>query len=232
MKKAILFDLDGTLLPMDLDVFVQKYFSLLAQTAAPHGYNPDAFIPAIWTGTKAMLKNDGSVSNEVRFWDAFAEVLGEQARQLEPLFDVFYHTRFHDVKCVTQPNPTFARAAVKAAREKAERLILATSPIFPRCAVESRLEWAGLCADDFDFITSYENCSFSKPNPKYYAQILENLGLDAKDCLMVGNDVQEDIEASTAIGMEAYLVTDCLIDRKNEPISCEQGTQEEFLRWL
>lgn len=232
MRKAILFDLDGTLLPMDLDVFIQKYFSLLAQTAAPHGYKPDDLIGAVWAGTKAMLKNDGTASNEVRFWDAFAALLGEQVRELEPLFAEFYRTRFHEVKSVVQPNPAFARAAVALAHEKAERVILATSPIFPRCAVESRLEWAGLCADDFDYITSYENSAFSKPNPKYYAQILSELRLEAKDCLMVGNDVQEDIEASAAVGIESYLITDCIISRKEEPLTCPHGTQEEFLAWL
>ena len=232
MRKAILFDLDGTLLPMDLDVFIQKYFSLLAQTAAPYGYKPGDLIGAVWAGTKAKLKNDGTASNEVRFWDAFAALLGEQVRELEPLLAEFYRTRFHEVKSVVQPNPAFARAAVALAHEKAERVILATSPIFPRCAVESRLEWAGLCADDFDYITSYENSAFSKPNPKYYAQILSELGLEAKDCLMVGNDVQEDMEASAAVGIESYLITDCIISRKEEPLTCPHGTQEEFFAWL
>ncbi|MBQ5749486.1 MAG: HAD family hydrolase, partial [Oscillospiraceae bacterium] len=133
---------------------------------------------------------------------------------------------------VVQPNPDFARSAVSLAHEKAERVILATSPIFPRCAVQSRLQWAGLSIDDFDYITSYENCSFSKPNPAYYTQILSEVGLDVKDCLMVGNDMQEDIEAAAAIGMEGYLITDCLIDRKQAPITCVHGSQKEFLQWL
>ena len=89
-----------------------------------------------------------------------------------------------------------------------------------------------MCADDFDYITSYENSAFSKPNPKYYAQILSELGLEAKDCLMVGNDVQEDMEASAAVGIESYLITDCIISRKEEPLTCPHGTQEEFLTWL
>ena len=29
--KAVLFDLDGTLLPMDQDIFVKSYFGLLAK---------------------------------------------------------------------------------------------------------------------------------------------------------------------------------------------------------
>ena len=37
---TVLFDLDGTLLPMDLDAFIHTYFGLLAQKAAPYGYEP------------------------------------------------------------------------------------------------------------------------------------------------------------------------------------------------
>ena len=36
--KTILFDLDGTLLPMDQDAFVKYYMGLFAQKMAPHGF--------------------------------------------------------------------------------------------------------------------------------------------------------------------------------------------------
>ena len=35
--KAVLFDLDGTLLPMDQEVFIQSYFKHLARLLAPLG---------------------------------------------------------------------------------------------------------------------------------------------------------------------------------------------------
>ena len=40
MIKTVLFDLDGTLLPMDQDNFVKAYFKNLAIKLAPHGYDP------------------------------------------------------------------------------------------------------------------------------------------------------------------------------------------------
>lgn len=54
--QAILFDLDGTLLPMDLDQFTEGYFHLLAQTAAPYGYREETLVPALWKGVGAMVK--------------------------------------------------------------------------------------------------------------------------------------------------------------------------------
>ena len=56
---TVLFDLDGTLLPMDQEIFVKTYFSLLAKKLAPHGYEPEALINAVWAGTRAMVKNTG-----------------------------------------------------------------------------------------------------------------------------------------------------------------------------
>ena len=60
--KAVLFDLDGTLLPMDQDVFTKGYFKFLIKKAAPYGYEPEKLISSIWQGTAAMVKNTGPVT--------------------------------------------------------------------------------------------------------------------------------------------------------------------------
>ena len=73
---TILFDLDGTLLPMDNDEFTRGYFKLLAAKMAPLGYEPKRLVDAVWTGTAAMVKNDGSRSNETAFWQAFGQIYG------------------------------------------------------------------------------------------------------------------------------------------------------------
>ena len=46
-QKTVLFDLDGTLLPMDQDAFTKGYFTLLVQKLAPHGYDPAALVAEI-----------------------------------------------------------------------------------------------------------------------------------------------------------------------------------------
>lgn len=88
--QAILFDLDGTLLPMDLDQFTEGYFHLLAQTAAPYGYREETLVPALWKGVGAMVKNQGNRSNCEAFWETFAQVLGPQVYDHIPIFDAFY----------------------------------------------------------------------------------------------------------------------------------------------
>ena len=52
MIKVVLFDLDGTLLPMDQDKFIEAYFGGLVKKLAPHGYEPQKLIGGINAGNQ------------------------------------------------------------------------------------------------------------------------------------------------------------------------------------
>lgn len=227
--KAILFDLDGTLLPMDQDIFVKDYFGRLARYLAPHGVDPERLIPSIWQGTGAMVKNDGGATNEERFWAVMDKVYGEGIREKEPIFERFYHEEFDKVSASCGHDKD---AAPTVARLKAMgyRLILATNPIFPAIATQKRARWAGLDLSDFELVTTYENSVHSKPNLDYYRDILRECNLSAEECLMVGNDVGEDMIAEE-LGMSVYLVTRDLINRSGKDITgYTQGEIAELIR--
>ena len=207
-RQAILFDLDGTLLPMDLEEFTQTYFGLLSKRFPE--YDPKTFIAGVWMGTLAMIANDGSMTNEKRFWTVFSDVMGDSVLHREEEFEDFYRTDFHKVKAICGENP-LAREIIDLAHERAERVILATNPLFPPCAVESRLQWIGLTCGDFDYITTYDNSACCKPTAAYYQHICDVNGLDPKYCLMVGNDLREDAQGAAQLGMQTHIVTDSLI---------------------
>lgn len=227
MITTVLFDLDGTLLPMDQEGFTRAYFRELAAVCAPLGYAPEAAIDAVWAGTKAMVTNDGTVYNRERFWDTFAARLGEDVRAAEARFDAFYEGEFHRLKAATAPTP-LAGACVDALRRKGYRLVLATNPLFPAVAVQSRLAWAGVDPAAFVHITHYGNSHFCKPNPAYYREILDRLGATPEACLMVGNNVEEDMVAAT-LGLEVFLVTDCLEGRSERPATAfPHGSLAQF----
>ncbi len=221
--KAILFDLDGTLLPLDNDRFVEVYLGELAKQGAAWGFEPKGLVKAIWKATGAMVKNDGSKTNEQAFWDAFkllvTEMSPEEIDRNIPRFDAFYSdpNGFHRARITSKENPQAARV-VEAARCKAGKVILATNPIFPHTAVESRLLWIDLSFADFDDVTTYHTAHFSKPNPKYFAEILEKHGLRPEECVMVGNNVSEDVIPASSLGIRTVLVTDCLINHKDLPL--------------
>lgn len=228
---TVLFDLDGTLLPMDEAVFTKVYFGLLTKKAAEHGYtDPKAVTDAVWAGTGAMVKNDGTKPNCQRFWDTFAGIMGEAARDMRPVFDGFYANEFHGARRATGENP-WAKRAVDGLKAQGREAVLATNPIFPMVGVETRLSWLGLSEGDFSRVTSYENSSFCKPNPAYFGEILEKLGKRPEECLMVGNDAEEDLAAREQ-GIGIYLVTDCLINKKGRDISCvPRGSFKDFLKF-
>ena len=217
MLKAVLFDLDGTLLPMDQDEFTRGYFKLLAKKLAPHGYEPETLVKAIWRGTAAMVHNDGSCTNEDAFWTDFASFYGEAVLRNKPLFEEFYAVDFQKARTLCGFTP-MALKTVRQLKDVGCRVALATNPIFPAIATESRIRWAGLQPEDFELYTTYENVGFCKPNLDYYRAILRRMELAPEDCLMVGNDVGEDMIAAQ-LGMKVFLITDCMINKSGEDIS-------------
>ncbi len=232
MLDAILFDLDGTLLPMDNDEFTKTYFGLLAKSAYAWGYtDSEGLIASIWAGVKSMVKNDGTKSNYEAFWERFQKAIGRDCSKDVPKFDRFYENEFNLARAICGEAP-LARAAVEAARRAAKHVILASNPLFPRVATENRMSWVGLSPDDFDWITDYSNSGFCKPNPEYYKDILKRFSLDPSRCLMIGNDVQEDMRAANSCGIDVFIVDDHIINRTGEEISCKHGTYEEMVKFL
>lgn len=229
--KTVLFDLDGTLLPMDQEIFLKAYFGGLVKKLAPHGYDPEMLVKSIWQGTAAMVRNDGSCRNEEAFWKSFAGIFGEGARDDEPVFADFYEHEFQKVREVCGHDPR-AKEVVGWLKEKGCTVVLATNPLFPAVATESRIRWAGLEPSDFALYTTYENSSFCKPNLAYYREIMEKLHLDPKECIMVGNDVGEDM-VTAELGMQVFLLKDCLINKTDADITpLPQGSFDELMEFL
>ena len=216
--KTILFDLDGTLLPMDQDHFLKTYMKTLVADIARYGYEPKKLTGAIMLGIEAMTKNNGPKTNEGAFWDAFCSIYGKEALTDMDKFDAFYEKVFPTVKesCGFDP---MANEVIQSARERGYRLALATNPMFPSAATYERIRWAGLDAKDFDLITTYENCTASKPNPSYYLDVIDRMVAKPEECLMVGNDVNDDILPALGLGMQAFLLTPHLINKDNLDIS-------------
>lgn len=216
MRNTILFDLDGTLVPFMQDDFIKAYFGALVKRVAPMGYDGEKIIKALWKGTGAMLKNDGQFTNRQVFWESFAADLGYGVLSLESILEDFYRNEFNAVNA-TLKETVDRGGLIRALREKGYTLVLATNPIFPAVAVETRLKWIGLSPEDFDHITTYENSRSSKPNPAYYQEVMAHMGRKAEQCLMIGNNPSDDGAAEKA-GVTTWLVTDYLENADNLPL--------------
>ena len=210
MIKAVFFDLDGTLLPLNEEIFTKGYFKLLCNYALPYGYEPNKLVESIWTCTKAMYKNNGEQTNQIVFWDNFAKIYGEEKKQDEKVFDRFYDTDFVNTKTFCGPNP-LARQIIDYLRKQNIKIVLATNPIFPKNAITTRLKFIDLNEEDFDIITSYEHFHYTKSSPKYYQEILNILDLKPEDVIMFGNNEIEDGEIAKEAGIKAYMVGEYII---------------------
>ena len=228
MIKAVLFDLDGTLLPMDEEYFKKIYFGEVYKKIAYLGYTLDELLKVIWYGTKAMIQNDGSQTNEELFWKKFIEVHPDRLEENKENFVEFYNDIFPTLghTCGYQP---LAKDFIKALKDKGYEVIIASNPIFPLVATKARIRWSGCNPDDFKYITAYENSRFSKPNLKYYEEVLEKTGYKPEEVIMVGNDVREDMIVNK-LGIDSYLITDCLLNLDNEDINkYKHGSFEEIM---
>lgn len=228
--KNILFDLDGTLLPMDVEEFTQKYFGYIVQTMNNNNRDGKAILKAIGYGVDTIIKNDGTLKNDVLFWNTFEKVCGISREEIEPEFTVFYENVFDKISSGIQ-SPNMIQA-VSILKEKGYKLYLTTNPLFPRIATEKRVKWAGLNIEDFELITTFENSSFCKPNINYYKEVLESQNLDVNECMMVGNDVKED-GVVESLGIPVYLVNDYLLNKYNLDINTKWlGSSEDFLEFV
>jgi len=228
---TILFDLDGTLLAMSQETFTGVYFALLSKRVASMGHDPDSFIKALWKGTMAMIKNDGKMTNRDRFWEVFAGLVDANTPELEKNLEDFYATDFNLVKSALGERPSI-RPLLSGLRAKGYGVTLATNPVFPYVAAVSRLGWIGLETADFDYITTYENSSYCKPGLDYYRDILTRLGKEPSQCLMIGNNPDDDMSPSE-MGMSVFLLTDYLENSRDLPYDAyPQGGFKEMAEML
>lgn len=226
MPKAILFDLDGTLIDDSMETFLPPYFAALTKKLA-HLVAPEKLIAQLNASTRAMVANtDPTRTLADTFTADFFPKIGLPRETLMPLFDDFYAHEYRDLRVFVNPIPE-ARVVVSRALAARGPVVIATMPVFPLVAVQQRLEWGKLSDFSYAFVTAYENMRASKPNPAYYREIAERIGCAPAECIMVGNEVQNDILPAKRVGMKTFWVTDAAFMATDVPTDW-RGTLAEF----
>lgn len=201
--KAILFDLDGTILEINLNLFIRDYLKGLSASIA-HIIPQKKLIPHLMKVSKIMENNDGKETNEILFKKSFFPLIGYSQEEIEPLFMNYYEQEFSKLKHHAKKKPE-ARPLMSYLFDKGYDVVIATTPLLPKTAIEQRLEWAEV--DDFPYklITSYEIMKATKPNLLYFKQILEIIGRPPEACLMVGDENKDMVAAH--LGIQTFLIT-------------------------
>lgn len=231
MKTTIMFDLDGTLLPMDTDTFVTTYMKALAPKLS-HLFEPKQMFSEIMTSTYAMVKNTNrnKTNQEVFVEDFFGRNSHLDPAEVMPIFDKFYSGEFKSLcSCVNYTDE--CKKIVPLAVSIGFDVIIATNPIFPMTAIKQRLVWIDADKINHLLITAYENMHFCKPNIEYYKEILEITGKKPEECVMIGNDVEEDMVASK-LGITTFLVKDYLIHRGSDIKPDYEGSLTDAMKFI
>ena len=225
MITTVLFDLDGTLLPFEQQDFINIYFSELCKRLAHLGYEPQHTVKSVWAGTKSMILNDGSHPNSEAFWETF-NAMNPELPDARGECDQFYTQEFDRAKACLKYVPD-RKQLIEPLKQAGLKLVLATNPLFPLDGVITRMRWVNLQPEDFIHITHYDNSTYCKPNPEYYAEILEKIGEKPENCVMVGNSVSEDMSAQK-LGIKVFLANEFVENPDNAEIKAyPQGTLDE-----
>ena len=229
---TILFDLDGTLIRMDQDRFIELYFTSIVGKLASLGYDSATMQNALEKAVIATLRNDGACTNEQRFWNAFDKAFPGVKETVHGLLDDYYATDFVSVLEQTCAKQERAREVLDTVKSLGFRPVLATNPLFPIVATHRRMALGGLSPLDFEYVTAYENSSFCKPNTGYFIELLDKLGISPDECVMIGNDTRDDFSV-LPLGIPVFVLTDCLINRDNVDLSLyPHGSFDELIDYL
>jgi len=229
--QAVLFDLDGTLLENDMATFGPAYLELFSRRLAPLSSQAD-MEAALRASLDAVLRHDDPrVTNEACFNRELAACTQLPVDRLQPYIDRFIAEDFPQLRSLARRRAEAAEI-VRQARARGMKVVLATNPMFPAQVIYQRMAWAGLDAQDFARVTTPENSHACKPNPAYFREILDAIGVAPKNAVMVGNDWRTDIAPATALEMMAYWIAEPGRKRPSEvapPIA--SGTWQDFLAW-
>lgn len=201
--KAVLFDLDGTLLPTPFETIMHKYLTMLGSHLR-HWGDPKWLVGEVMKATETVIRGGSQrQTNMDRFAEAFFASTGLD-RAVWAEIDRFYDEEFPKLRQETTKDP-MAREVVQEAFGGGYQVVIATNPLFPTRAIEERLRWAGIEDFPYALVTTGENMHYCKPNPAYYAEIAQCIGTPPGDCLMIGDDPEQDGPAQTA-GMDLLLL--------------------------
>ena len=229
--RAVLFDLDGTLIDVDMSAFIPAYLKGLAAHFNDPGHRQQIAGVMRSAVIDMLCRVDGSRTLEERLLDLLHSRLKIPARRYRRALDDFCNGDLAGLSHLVQGHP-LAMSLLETCRANEWQVVLATNPIFPRAVIDARVSWGGFDGDLFDYVTSYETCRHCKPHLEYFQEILTLLDVPAESCLMIGNDTLHDMAAGSA-GLTTCLLTPWRIDHEEGAAPVHwQGTHEELLRQL
>jgi len=229
----ILFDLDDTLLENPMERFLPGYLQSLAQYLSDF-IAPKDLPKAILNGTDQMVNNlIPSKTLEECFDDYFYPLIAVAKEKIEDKIIRFYREEFPKLAPLTNEIPQAATVIDQLFKD--HKIIIATNPLFPKIAIDHRIKWAklGFEANNFSYVTSFEEMHFTKPRPEYIAETLGKIGWLDEPAVMIGNEWDMDIVPAELLGLPTFFIGSPPLDPEIEvnPLS-SNGRIEDIPDWI
>ncbi|TFG01506.1 MAG: HAD family hydrolase [Promethearchaeota archaeon] len=208
--KGILFDLDGTLLDIDLNRFLLSYNKHLHEIF-PNSMTLMEFIKhhsASINKTNKTKKRNFEV-----FMDEFLLPFNLTKDEAESMLRNYYKNEYLELKQFINPRPE-SRKVVQHVISKNYKIVIATDPVFIFDAIKTRMTWAGIDDLPFDLITHAENFSTRKPNLDYFREIFSKIELNPEDCFVIGDDHNDMVAKS--LGCTTFLIQSLMTHLKED----------------
>ena len=230
---TFLLDLDNTLLTNDMNQFLPPYFALAQRRLEPLAQGTDLRQILVDSVQAALANQELTVTNMTAFMAEFSRYLGYPAQTLQQILETFYRKDYPQLRQYTGYRPE-APQVVDHLLAKGYTVAIATNPLFPKSAIEQRLDWAGVGDFPYAHITTMENSHFSKPDPRYYQEILGAVEAKPESTWMVGDNPTHDIVPAHKLGLKTWWIT----NQGNKAVEstmlpCDKhGSLADFLTWL
>ncbi|MCT4632428.1 MAG: HAD family hydrolase [Firmicutes bacterium] len=230
MINTIFFDIDGTLLTIDKLSFHKEYSKRLCMYFSDM-CSIDTMSGILKIGTMNMIKNDGSRSNKEAFTEHLRDIVGNDTDKYLERFDTFYMNEFNKLS-IFGKEKVHMKESIEILKEKGYKLAIASNPMLPLEAMKHRVRWSGIDPANFDFISSFEDNNSTKASPLFYKEMISFMGKASAECLMVGDDIKEDMIASK-VGVKTFLINEKDLSNSKTDVTIDYiGSTDKFLDFV
>lgn len=208
MIKAVLLDLDNTLLHNQDEAFAAAYLRLVGEYLGARWRRDDlsgTFLRAIHALTG---RRDMQQTNTDLLLSILCRETGVPALDIRAALEDFHHNRYPALQTYTRPVPGAAEL-VQSLREQQYAVAIVTNPIYPAEAIRQRLAWANLphTFDAYALVTNADIMRYTKADPAFYVEVAARIGVEPDEAIMIGDSLKNDIQPAQQVGLHTYHIS-------------------------
>ena len=203
--KNYIFDLYGTLIDIHTEEGELKLWEALAEFFKTQG--ADFKTQELWDGYLAYVGEELKKSEEIQVEKVFKKLFAQKGVEASDELIAQTCRFFRDASTYHLRLYEWSLPILAKLKSNGKRVYLLSNA--QRSFTYHEMEKLDI-VKYFDKIYISSDHGVKKPNPQFFHILMEKEGLDAKDCLFLGNDQICDILGAQGVGMDTWYVhTNC-----------------------